>query len=827
MIIRPERDLHQALLRVEKPGRYVGGEFGSFVPDFSAPLRIAICFPDLYEVGMTNRAIKILYHLFNGIEGVSAERVFAAAPDFENELKNRAIPLYSLESGTPLSRFDIIAFSVGYELAATTILSVLDLGGIPLRARARGSGDPIIIAGGPAVTNPTPFGRFVDAVFIGEAEERIPALTAELVDLKRRGAGREALLARITGSPSAWSEWDSHPVRIDRFNDFGVHAFPASMPVAGMRIVQDHGAVEIMRGCPHGCRFCHAGVFYRPYREKPSDVIFEEVERLVTECGYREITISSLSSGDYTDIVSLMRRLNAVYRARGVSFSLPSIRIDSFTLPLLEEVATVRKSGLTFAVETPRPEWQRGINKEVSLERTLAIMREAKHHGWKQAKLYFMLGLPVCGDEDEVSAIAGFIETVRRESGMHINVNVSTFVPKPHTPFQWARQLDEREADRGIQRLKRRMRRSSVAVRYNSPFSSVIEGIICRGDERVGELIEAAYRNGSRLDAWEDHFNRDAWRDAIDSQSWDVIRTSLAARSPGGKLPWDRVSIGVRTEALLREYRRALRGETSAQCSERCSAHCGVCTVGTKVRTVPRSPAPSLRSSSTRRIPIVPARLPEYVVDFTYSKTGRAVYLAHLDTLTMFARALTRAGLNPKFSAGFNPKPKIEFAHPLSLGYASEDEIARVTIIGNPGRFPVRLNDVLHEGFRVLDARAYPKPPTRLPSLMSQYWGSEYLLSLDPDDELAAARSVDILEAFSRRVSAFGAQPYVEILDRAPEAIRIRVRSAGRNGNLRRLLTDPIAESSEPMHDLIGALRVTRVRTLKTADHPPGFRPYS
>lgn len=502
--IRPERDLYRHLMDVEKPGRYVGGEFGSEMPDASANIRVVICFPDLYEIGMSNLAVRILYQVLNAIDGVSCERVFAPAPDFESILRTKSIPLYSLESGTPLASFDIIGFSIGYELSATNVLNVLDCGGVPIHRNARLSHDPIILAGGPAVTNPAPFGAFFDAIYIGEIEGEAKTIFEKLVEVKKAGGSRDDLLTVMLSHDAIWSEGKNAAACRAVWSDFGILGAPPLLPMPSIRTAQDHGVVEIMRGCPTGCRFCHAGMFYRPFREKNPNILLADIEMLVEECGYREITISSLSTGDVSGVVPLVRKLNGLYKNRRISFSLPSLRVDSFTLPLLAEVSAVRKSGITFAVETPIAAWQQGLNKEVPIEKIVEIMLQAKNLGWRLAKFYFMLGLPVSGDADETEPIVDFLTTVQKKSGMRINVNVGTFVPKPHTPFQWSRQISEQQAFEKIHAIKNKFRGTKIQLKYNSPFSSTLEGIICRGSSKTASVIENAFRNGARMDAWEE-----------------------------------------------------------------------------------------------------------------------------------------------------------------------------------------------------------------------------------------------------------------------------------------------------------------------------------
>ncbi len=448
------RDLVALLRKVEKPGRYVGGEFGAVSkPDPS--LKVALSYPDLYEIGMSNAAIRILYSLLNGIPGVSCERVFAPAPDFEDALRGAGLPLFSLESGRPLSEFDIIGFSIGHELTLTNLCAILESGGVEIESARRGAGQPIVIAGGPAATNPVPLGLFVDAVFIGEAEGWVEPVFSELAVMKRKGAARQDMLAYLRSQPCIWFPGKTGRVGRALWRGFAETTAVSLFPVPSMRVVQDHGTVEIMRGCPNACRFCHATVYARPCRFKLHEMIREEVQALVERAGYRQVTLSSLSSGDFRGIHGLVRDLNARYAPLQVSFSLPSLRIDSLSLALLKEISEVRKSGLTFAVETAKPEWQQEVRKTATLEKIISVMREAKTQGWKAAKFYFMVGLPPSFGDDESTSIIEYMRAVRAATGMSINVNIAAFIPKPHTPWQRAAQLGEEDASARIRAVRK------------------------------------------------------------------------------------------------------------------------------------------------------------------------------------------------------------------------------------------------------------------------------------------------------------------------------------------------------------------------------------
>ena len=821
MVAALDRELRSLLSGVEKPGRYVGGEYGSLVREGLGLLRVVISYPDLYEIGMSNLAVHLIHRLLNSLPGVSCERVFAPAADFEAGLRARGRPLASLETGSPLHCFDIVGFSVGYELTFTNLLNILDLGGVAPRRSERGEGQPLVVAGGPAVTNPAPFGPFVDGVFIGEIEGEALALFERLAGLKRRGASRSDLAEQLQAEPYVWSAAKGAPARRVAWTGFGElgglasgsafgrapeaapAVFQAPFPVPSLRTVQDHGVVEIMRGCPNGCRFCHAGNFYRPFRLKEPALIAREVDELVLGCGYRELTLASLSSGDYPGIAGLVRGLTRRHRRRHVSFALPSLRIDSLGLELLSEISAVRKSGLTFAVETPVEDWQRGLNKLAPLERTLQIMEEARARGWRAAKFYFMVGLPVAGGEEETPAIVDFLLEVRRRSRMELAANIGTFIPKPHTAFQWAGQLTEAQAVERIMPAKRELAGKGVKVRYHAPFLSLLEGLISRGDERVGDLVWRAFRLGARFDSWEDLVRRDLWRQVLGEAGWDVEAETCRPRDPESSLPWDGVRLGVSKAFLQKEYRRSLAGEQTGPCTASCMQPCGVCGGDSQPRAavgplpegeLEADPMPAARPAPAAASPA--AEAPRRVL-FSFRKFGPAAFLGHLDVLGVLERAFLRAGYEPAFSQGFNPKPRLEFAHPLPLGVESEEEVAAITLLDfdDAGAFRKRLDGALPPGLRCAEVKALPalRPQMRKPSPMAMYWGADYRI-LDEGAGLLKNLGADGLGGVGWTV-----------LEATAERLRVRVPASARPSNILKLL-----ESAGCANPLASGLAVTR-----------------
>lgn len=780
--------------RVEKPGRYVGGEFGAVkkIPD-SDDYTVCIVFPDLYEIAMSNQAVRILYQIINNRAGLHAERAFTPAADFCDALKTHSIPLYSLENGFELRDFDMIALTVGYELSFTNFLTTLDLARIPLHAADRGDDHPLIISGGPALTNPKPWSSFLDAVFIGESEGNIADNLLHLKHSRDNGENRETMRSMLGNLPGFWTQKNNNAQRQVWMGFASNKDSPPAMPVPSLQPVQDHGVIEIMRGCPNKCRFCHAGVFYRPFRQKPLKRIIEEAEYLATRCGYREITLSSLSSGDYRNLENLLTKLNSIFPDRKISFSLPSLRVNSLTLSLISQLGSVRKGSLTFAVETPGIEGQKAINKEVPAERVIAILQEAKREGWRSAKFYFMLGLPI---PDDAEQIIHYLLHVQKETGIKLSINIGTFIPKPHTAFERSAQLSEKAALDLIKTIRDGLKSNRmIKISYHSPFTAFIEGILSRGDERAGELAYRAWLNGAAYDAWDDLMNRDAWREAIAAADWDVEAKTCSAME--GELPWSGIDLGITRAHLEQEKLRSGEAELTEACRTSCPDHCGVCNGNCSVQVPDDIPEQDMKVERKSEV------LERKRLLLIFRKFVPAIYIGHLDLMNVFEKSLQRAGMHLEFTEGFNPKPRISFAQPLALGLYSEEEICSVNLLTTPEstawELAAQINDSLPPGLEISSAfwiRAAEKGQKNL-KVMSTFWGSQWCIRrFTPIDDVrinGMFQSLDslILESCKKR----GVRGDIQIERREGEwQITFRHRGT-KNHNLKSIIEELIGQT--------------------------------
>jgi radical SAM-linked protein len=670
--------LKDKLKMVQRPARYAGGEYGEIHKEHSPEmLKIAFCFPDMYEIGMSNNALKLIYSYLNRYDNIVCERVFAPADDFSELLEENNFKLFSIESGTDIKDFDILAFTVGSELLYTNILHVLKLSDIPLDKTQRTDKDPVVIAGGPAITNPYPLEQFLDGVHIGEIESELEGFYKAIADFKPESNNfRDYILNQIEEKDYFWNGNSDKKVYKSVWADFNdTDLLSEYKPlVPNMRAVQDHAVVEIMRGCPNGCRFCHAGIFYRPKREKSTEIIFKEADNLVFNGGYRDITLSSLSTGDYSLINETARTMIKRFEKQHISVSLPSIKVNSFTLDLLRSVSENKKSGLTFAVEAANEAVQMSLNKPVKRDTVCSIIDEAKSYGWKLAKLYFMIGLPE-SDDNEADQIIEYIDYVQKRTGIRLNVNIGTFIPKPHTPYEASVQLNPETALERLKKIKEYFYRNrQVKISFHDPYTSYIEGILSRGGKEISKLLLDVYDKGCRFDAWDEHFKKDIWLEEISNGGYATILN-------GKEVPWNNISLGVSDSFLKKELKKSEQQELTEVCSEDCDHLCGSCNKKHElVNAKPdgkdyTKPSQSFINGSELEQPIKAV--------IRYRKHGKIAYIGHIDTQSCIEKLLIRTTADVVYTQGFNKKPKIEIVNPLPLGATSECEYLLIQLNKN------------------------------------------------------------------------------------------------------------------------------------------------
>ncbi len=612
-----QKELEKALQRVQKPARYVGGEYGQIKKDLkNIEVRAAFCFPDVYEIGMSNLGVKILYGLYNTLDFVWCERCFAPWPDMEAQMRARKLPLYALESGDALDQFDILAFSLSYELSYTNLLNMLDLAGVPLFASQREGLAQLVIAGGCCAVNPEPLAEFVDVFLLGDGEEESVEFLQLYRDAKARGLSKDEFLLlaaqRIRGVyvPSLYTAHYNEagdfaglraapgaPETVEKraVDDLDAMYFPQRVVVPSTQVVHDRIMLEVMRGCMRGCRFCQAGHAYRPIREKSPQTLFQQAKALAEYTGYDEISLTSLSTTDYTRLDELLKLLEPYCREKHISVALPSQRADAFNEDLVQQLEKMRRTGLTFAVEAGTQRLRDVINKNIREEDIFNACRIAFSHGWNSVKLYFMMGLPTETDED-LDGIARISRTVvelwrqyssNKKRPVRVSTSVAVFVPKPCSPFQWEAQDSMAEILRKQEYLKSIMKIKNVDFSWHDPYISVLEGALARGDRRLGAVLYEAWRRGCKFDGWDDQLNREGWDAAF--EACGLTREYYAARERSFEeaLPWDHIFHGVTREYMQRQAGLARAGIASPDCRSggcsACGASClierGVCDV--------------------------------------------------------------------------------------------------------------------------------------------------------------------------------------------------------------------------------------------------------
>ena len=689
--------LESVLEQVEKPGRYIGGEWNSIRKDLAqVEVTIALVFPDVYEIGMSYLGQKVLYDILNRHPALAAERVYAPWPDFESSLRAAGIPLFSLESRRPLNRFDILGFSLLYELNYSNILTVLDLGGIPFLSSERGEGDPLVLAGGPAAFNPEPVSDLFDAFLIGDGEEAFVEMAEKFRALRKAGAKRELILKGLGEVPGVYvpslyesyvparsvllarrPKTDAPPVIEKRVKSpLGRPTYPEAIVVPDVQAVFDRVTVEVARGCPQRCRFCQATGIYFPFRIMEPALVQKRVRNSLAATGLEDVSLTALSIGDYPYLDETVTALMSELARNRVALSLSSLRPKGLSASIAEDILKVRKTGFTLVPEAGTDRLRRVINKELDNRDLREAAATAFKRGWRLLKLYFMVGLPTEKDED-LQGIVRLVEDVLElgrsvmKSPPRINLSLSSFIPKPHTPFQWLAMDDEgtlREKQRFIRSSLSRHR--SVVIKDHPTRSSVLEAVFSRGDRRLGPVLIQAWKRGARFDSWKDRFNFSHWEAAFSSEGLDY-RSYLGSLERDAVLPWDHIRTGIKKEFLLSELDKGLREERTASCLVTDCRKCRGC----NSRHRPQTATPPIIKARPRQTAFFGRPTNEAIrYEVSYEKSGLTRFLSHRDLTNHLRRSLRRAGIEVAHSAGFHPRMLVSYAPALPLGMEAREE---------------------------------------------------------------------------------------------------------------------------------------------------------
>ena len=713
-------DLDCILPLVTKPSRYTGGELNSITPSGEHKVRVALALPDVYEIGMSNYGLRILYSLLNRRQDVSCERVYTPWPDMADRLRDAAVPLYALESHRPLKEFNVIGFSLQSELSYTNVLYTLDLGGIPLKTADRDERHPLVIAGGPCCVNPLPMSRFIDCFVIGDGEEVLGEIVDAYRDWNRRR--RDDLLTALARIPGVYVPLKHSGDTVQRRLVDGLREedFPYPPLLPTCEIVHDRLTLEIARGCTQGCRFCQAGMLNRPYRFRSVDEVVRIADKAIRASGWEEVSLLSLSTLDYPYLLELVSRLNAQLEKVRVAVSLPSVRGEGFSPELAAALKHVKKSGLTFAPETASPRLRALVNKSISEEKILESVRTAVQAGWQGIKLYFMVGLPgeTAAEAAEIGRFAD--EVARTGRGAQVRFNLSPFVPKPHTPLQWAGFEPVASLNEKIHGIRAGLKRRNVKAKWESPEVSCLQAALARGDEKLGAVLEWVFRQGGVFQEWTEKFNYGLWQQAFVENALD-LDAYLAPRPRDAALPWDFVDAGVSREFLEREAARAEQGEFTADCRQGECTDCGLLgsNCGAKADSIrvpqsefrnPLTPDPGTLNPDVeygryRRKIVGPETLKlKFRVKYAVGESFR--YAAHLDIVRAVYRALRRSEVPVAYSQGFAPRPVVAFGPPLPVGLTSSEEYLDLQMAGHyPGNLVRDLGPVMPRDLRLLEAR--------------------------------------------------------------------------------------------------------------------------
>ena len=724
-------DRWEAVLeKVEKPGRYIGGEWNSIRKGPAGiEARIALIFPDVYEIGMSYLGQKILYDVLNREPNLAAERVFAPWPDLEEALRREHLPIFSLESHLPVGQFDILGFSLLYELNYSNILTVLDLGGIPFLSEERTEGTPLVIAGGPAAFNPEPLSDIFDAFLIGDGEEAFLEIAERFITLRRSGAGRDALLSGLAGIPGVYvprlyesyappasrllarRPKDNAPARIGKRikKNLGEPSYPEAIVVPDIQAVFDRVTIEVARGCPQRCRFCQATSLYFPFRFMDPAFVREKAGRSLEATGFEDVSLSALSISDYPYLEETVTSLMEDLVGRKISLSLSSLRPKGLSAAVAENILKVRKTGFTLVPEAGTDRLRRVINKELDNQDILEAASTAFQRGWRLLKLYFMVGLPTERDED-LEGIVRLVEEILRlgrnilKGPPRINLSLSSFIPKPHTPFQWLSMEEEATLREKQSLIRSRLGRArSVAIKTHPTGISVLEAVFSRGDRKLGTALIQAWNRGARFDSWKDRFDFSRWQEAFAAEGID-FRSYLGPLDKAVVLPWDHIETGIKKTFLLSELEKALQEKRTASCLVSDCAVCRGCdSPPRRKRTPPRNDPRGFPKPA----PIGPRTDREIRYEVFYVKSGPARFLSHRDLTNHLQRSLRRAGVEVAHSSGFHPKMLVSYAPALPLGMSAKEECFEFRSYDrlDEGSLLGKLNGSVRPGIRFLRVR--------------------------------------------------------------------------------------------------------------------------